>query len=141
MRTILCISNGCAAKADVCGLLERAGFRVIREDSIHSGLFLLASGVRVQLVVLDLRDAASNDNNGLRSVKRIVPHIPVIVLSPGCSVLKYMHARYLGACEYLQMPVSDRDLLYIVQTATTVPGGKPLLASGSGETTCACYRQ
>ena len=115
-KTVLYLSSEAAIESDVGAQLENWGFHVVRASNKHAILLFFAAGIPINLVVMDAYNA-DNNYDCLRSIRKIAPCVPVIVLSHRLSGLKYMNAQYFGEQEYLEMPVDDRDLMQIVQRA------------------------
>ncbi len=117
MRNILLVRTDCTDESKLNELLNGFGYRVIMESDSRCMLLLLAAGMLIDLVVIDCRSFDENVVNMLHHVRHVAPHVPVIILSSDISIEKYLRTMSLGAFEYVNKPVSDKEIARIVKMA------------------------
>lgn len=118
MKSILLVGRDNMPEAGLSGLFNSAGFKVSTEADYHSMLFLLASGMSIDLVIMDDHALDRNCTRFLESARQIAPDVPFIVMTSQGSILDYLQSLSLGAYEYIHKPIADRELIRIVRAAT-----------------------
>jgi DNA-binding NtrC family response regulator len=118
MKTILMLKSEFSRTPDLSRIMNNAEYKVIAESDPHLFLFLLASGISVDLAIVDISDPEINGADILQSLRRMAPNLPVVVLTSQGSVLRYLEALSLGAYEYLTKPIPSHVIRRIVQAAT-----------------------
>ncbi len=117
MKNILILSGHYRSDSLFVQLLRSKGYGVITESDSEAMFTLLADGLPVDLVISDHQTSEVDDCSLLQYIRHVAPRIPVIVLSPSCSVEMYLKSLSLGAFEYLQKPVADHVLSRVVTQA------------------------
>jgi two-component system response regulator HydG len=117
MATILAIDDSISALRAVDEILTGAGYQVRCCTDGKEALALL----KEEAFDLILTDIYMPDEDGLaviRARRRICPAVPVVAMS-GITGLGNMlaAARHMGACETLQKPFSENDLLRAIARA------------------------
>jgi DNA-binding response OmpR family regulator len=79
-KTILCIGNDAVHLNLRCSLLMEQGWNVLSAASGHSGVIQF-SEVAVDAVVVDLNNGGAEAALITGELKRLRPHVPVIILS------------------------------------------------------------
>jgi two-component system response regulator (stage 0 sporulation protein F) len=117
MKTILLIDHNLEHLLYHNELLGRAGYRVVTARDGRSALFIIESGMALDLIVTecDLPDMDSGEFLGILGKK--APTAPVIVVTGCDSVKGYIQAITLGAYEYLSKPVFAGELRSVVGAA------------------------
>ena len=110
--------NGAQALA-ITGLLEGAGFSVLRAANGHEALRLVHSEAP-DLVVTDLWMPEMDGFALIEAIKKDDPFVPVILIDSGGSSDTAIEAVKEGAYDYLLMPVENDRLVESVQRALKV---------------------
>jgi two-component system response regulator (stage 0 sporulation protein F) len=118
MKNVLLVGSETRLDAGVCRLLNKAGFSVTTETSGHSMLFFLASGMPIDLIIMDDQPTDAPWKDCLLSAKHVAPHVPVIILTSHGTIWDYIQTISMGAYEYVHKPIKDHEFMRIVQAAT-----------------------
>lgn len=97
--------------------LRHAGYRVSTAESSEEAEVLLASGIRPDLAILDIR--MSGHDSGLYLAQRLrdLDHIPFIMLSAYSEERMIGEASHLGALAYLVKPLDISQLLPAIEAS------------------------
>jgi DNA-binding NtrC family response regulator len=102
-------------------LIKRMQRRNISAYGVHSGEealnFLGGDGIKVDVVVLDVRMQGMNGIETLKKLKHRYPLIEVIMLSGHANLAVAKEGMEMGAFDYLMKPVDLDELLYKLQDA------------------------
>jgi two-component system response regulator AtoC len=98
-------------------VLKQLGYRVIMAPDGRSGLKVALEGIQVDLLITECRIADMDGLAFVETIKEHLPHLPVIVLTKHSSIETYIRALGLGVFEYVNTPVSVKELRRIVATA------------------------
>jgi DNA-binding response OmpR family regulator len=129
MKNILILGNERAPESGLHRLLSGSGYSVTAGRVSHGAASLRVNETPVDLVIIDEEVPGQSDNECLRCVKLAAPRVPVIVLSVRASVENYLQALSLGAFEYLNKPVADREIVRVVKAAAKTSGQGRLFAA------------
>jgi AmiR/NasT family two-component response regulator len=96
--------------------LQRAGYRVSSADSAEDAEHILATGMRPDLAILDVRMPG---NSGLQLAQRLrqLDHIPFLMLSAYSDAATVEQANACGALSYLVKPIDLAQLAPAVAAA------------------------
>lgn len=98
--------------------LRKSAYLVSTAESSDDARELLSSGLRPDLVLLDVR-MPGEDGLGLAERLRELDHIPFMILSAYCDEQTVQRAANLGALGYLVKPVDTNKLQPAVEAALT----------------------
>ncbi len=103
----------------VTTLSERMALKGVEPETAFSGDDALARVAErpPDIVVLDVVMPGLNGFDVLREIKRILPHIPVILLTGRGSTRDGIEGMRQGAFDYLMKPVDIEDLLAKINEA------------------------
>jgi DNA-binding NtrC family response regulator len=116
MKTILLIDNERESSGIADGL-KGFGNKVIASQDGLSALSLIREGVPIDLVIIDYPLTGMDGLEFLASIKKLAPSVPSIMLTAYGSVETYLKAYSLGVFEYVNKPVTTKELGRIVKTA------------------------
>ena len=117
MKTILLVDDE-PELLDILGeLLSGFGYKVIARIDAESALPAIKEGTTVDLVITDLKMPGMSGPEFVVALKRIVPAMPVIMLTAHGSVESYIQSRSDGVFEYINKPVQSKELRRIVKAA------------------------
>ena len=118
--TILLIDDDAGNRRATEALLQTKGYRVEAASNGIEGRRHFNNGVRV--VVTDLRMPKSDGMDVLRTARRMIPHVPVIVITGKGSEETAVAALKEGAFHYLTKPVNPTELLHLIRQACEKSG-------------------
>lgn len=117
MKTILLIDDNTEHLLRHNELLSVAGYRVVTAQDGRSALFIIESGMLLDLIVTEYIMPDMEPSEFLAAVRKQAPVVPVIVVTSCDSVECYIHAINIGVYEYLNKPVLPGELRSIVGAA------------------------
>jgi DNA-binding NtrC family response regulator len=121
MAAVLVVDDHSETRESLAGILQGDGHQV------HAASCLLQALEHVRVVPPDVvlthvRMAADDDGfRLLRTVKRELPQVAVILYSRVGTVSDAVKAMKLGAADYLELPATPDRLTHAIRTATTRP--------------------
>lgn len=117
MKTLLLIDPDAEHLSRQSDLLGRAGYRTVTARDGMSALFILESGMLLDLIVTEYWMPDMDSREFLAAVRKEAPAVPVVVATSNCSVEGYLHALSTGVYEYLSKPLHPDVLHSIVRAA------------------------
>lgn len=97
--------------------LSHVGYAISEAGDAKETLAQLSSGPTPDVVLLDYRLPDSNDLNLLQTIRRTIPHSPVIMMTAFGTPAVLDGALKLGAYCVVSKPVEMRDLPSLVERA------------------------
>jgi DNA-binding NtrC family response regulator len=125
--TILIVEDDAGVLATLADRVRSFGYDVSEAPDAESALILLRGTDAIDLVITDMQLPGMSGVDLLEEVKRILPAMPVIMLTGHCSVESFIETQSRGVFEYVNKPVRAAELRRIIETA---------MSSASG--TCGC---
>jgi DNA-binding NtrC family response regulator len=117
MKTILLVDDD----RDILSYLEDSlrtfGYNVIAKLDAQSALAVIREGANVDLVVTDYSMPGMDGHEFFTVLKRVLPSVPVIILTGYGSVETYLKSLSLGVCEFVCKPIEAKELDRIVKAA------------------------
>ena len=117
MKTILLVDDD----RDILSYLEDSlrtfGYDVIPKPDAQSALAAIREGANVDLVVTDYSMPGMDGHEFFTVLKRVLPSVPVIILTGYGSVETYLKSLSLGVCEFVCKPIKPKELDRIVKAA------------------------
>jgi DNA-binding NtrC family response regulator len=120
MQTILLVDTEPGTMNSHEEVLMQLGYRVIMAPDGRSGLEVALKGSPVDLLITECRIADMDGLAFVETIKEYLPRLPVIVLTKHSSIETYIRALSLGVFEYVNAPVSVKELRRIVTSALKV---------------------
>jgi len=116
MRVLL-VDDGAAARRIVRVLLEdNTGFEVCGEAENGREGIEKAQELRPDLIVMDLLMPVMNGMDAARAIRRIMPNVPIVLLSGQSDLLTLNEARSVG----ISVVVSKTEMSMLVEAAREV---------------------
>jgi CheY-like chemotaxis protein len=112
MKKILLVDDEPAILTVLELLLNKFGYIVLLKSNAESALFLIREGVNVDLIITDYRMPGMNGVEFVRELRRILPSVPVLMLTGDISV---KIEPSLGVFELINKPVAGKELDRIVR--------------------------
>jgi DNA-binding NtrC family response regulator len=97
--------------------LSALGYNVIAKPDAESAMAVIREGAKVDLVVTDYAMPGMDGHEFFSVLKRILPSVPVIILTGYGSVETYLKSLSLGVCEFVCKPIEAKELDRIVKAA------------------------
>jgi two-component system nitrogen regulation response regulator NtrX len=130
MKTILLVDDNLAFLYNMGEVLSMFGYKVIPKPDAESALSIIQEGITVDLVVTDYRMPGMDGHEFLYALKKVLPSVPVIMLTGHGSVETYLKSLSLGVFEHLNKPVEIKEVRRIVEAALAwSDAGHPLSVS------------
>lgn len=117
IRTILVVDDELDNRRLYREILSDMGYRVIDKPDGASALSSIRQGDEVDLIVTDYR---MPDMSGLELVvalRRVLPSVPVIMVTAYASIENYFQSLSLGVFEYINKPFVKGEFERIVKAA------------------------
>jgi len=126
-QTILLVDDDDAHLKHMSEVLRMSGFGVASFHDAPSALLSIRSAVGIDLVITDFRMPGMNGLEFVEALRRLLPDVPVIMLTAQGDIDSYFKALKLGIFEYISKPVNSGELLRIVKVALSkgMPGRVP----------------
>ena len=117
MKTLLVVDDELENLRSLGEVLSRFGFKVITNPDAQSAITTIREGVAVDLVITEYRMQGMDGLEFLALLKRILPTVPVVMLTAYGAVESYLKSLSLGVFEYVNKPVKAKELGRIVKAA------------------------
>jgi DNA-binding NtrC family response regulator len=98
-------------------VLKQEGYDLILADSGEEGIRLLNNGGRIDLIVTDLQLGHSSGLDVLEAAKRLLPDVPVLIITGFGTVKSAVEAMQKGAYDYISKPVDHDELKIVIARA------------------------
>ena len=116
-KTILLVEDEPENRRSYEEILNDAGHKVIAEADGESALTIVQEGVLIDLVITDFRMPGMNGLEFITSLRRLLPSVPVIMITAYGDVETYLRSFSLGVFEYVNKPVTKEEFERIVRAA------------------------
>ncbi|HUI45503.1 MAG TPA: response regulator [Nitrospirota bacterium] len=117
MKTILLVDDD----RDILNYLEltlkSGGYKIISETDALSALCTIQKGINIDLVITDYSMPGMDGHEFFNEVTKVLPSVPVIMLTGHVSVENYLKSLSLGLYEYVSKPIDSTLLHRIVKSA------------------------
>ncbi len=120
MKTVLVVDNSPDVQRDIIKTLSGCGYRVLFARTGADALTALRDSAAVDLVITEYMIPDMDGISFVSSVKTFFPGLPVIMISACCSIEAYIRSLSLGVFEYMNKPVTARELARVVKAATEI---------------------
>ncbi len=117
IRTILVVDDEPDNRQIFSVLLSDLGYKVIAEPDGVSALSTVGQGAKIDLVITDERMPNMSGLELIEALRKVVPSLPVILVTAYGSIENYLRSSSLGVFEYVNKPVGKRELGKIIKIA------------------------
>ena len=117
IRTILLVDDEAEIREIYTEVLTDLGYKVIAEADGPSALSVIRQGAGIDLVITDLLMPGMDGLEFIRSLRAVLPSVPVIMVTAFSSVESYLQSFALGVFEYVNKPVRIGEFERIVAAA------------------------
>jgi len=117
MKTILLVDDDRDILSCLEDSLSALGYNVIPKSDAESAMAIIREGAKVDLVLTDYSMPGMDGHEFFSVLKRILPSVPVIILTGYGSVETYLKSLSLGVCEFVCKPIEAKELDRIVKAA------------------------
>jgi len=117
MKTILLVDDEPQILEVLTEILTRFGYKVIPRPDARAALAVVQEGTEVHLVITDYRMPGMNGAELITVLRKLLPEVPVIMLTGFSSVELYLKSLSLGVFEHLNKPIKIQELRRIVKAA------------------------
>ncbi len=98
-------------------VLKQEGYELLLAGSGEEGIRLLNNGGRIDLIVTDLQLGQSSGLDVLETAKRVLPDVPVLIITGFGTVKSAVEAMQKGAYDYISKPVDHDELKILIARA------------------------
>lgn len=98
-------------------VLKQEGYELLLADSGEEGIRILNNGGRIDLIVTDLQLGHSSGLDVLEAAKRVLPGVPVLIITGFGTVKSAVEAMQKGAYDYISKPVDHDELKIVIARA------------------------
>jgi nitrogen regulation protein NR(I) len=116
VNTILIIDDDDQLRKSFVKLLSEESYRVVAAASAEAGIRLLNEAAP-DLVILDLRLPGMSGLDAFKTIHRIEPKLPVIIMTAYGTTETAIEATKMGAFDYILKPFDIPDMLTVIQQA------------------------
>ncbi len=116
-KTILVVDDDADALECVHEMLTRHGYKSIPCSDASAALAMLASGVSLDLAIIDLIMPEMDGLELHAKLKHLRPGLPCIITTGYSSVEDYLQAMHSGVFDCLYKPYRCSDLIAVVKAA------------------------
>jgi two-component system nitrogen regulation response regulator NtrX len=120
-KTVLLVDDEKKVLFLLTDALEEHGFKV-KSTTIPSQALKIVEQEPIDAVVLDLVMPGIDGIETLQSIKKINPHLPVVMLSGHGTIEKAVKSLKMGAHDFLEKPVSSEKIAVCLKNAITQCG-------------------
>lgn len=121
-RRVLVVDDEPLVRWSIAETLRAHGFDIVEASDAHSALALiLDSGTDPDAVMLDLKLPDSDDLSLLAAVRRMLPRVPVILMTAFSTQEVTDEARRLGVFTVLDKPFELDELDLLIERALEMP--------------------
>ncbi len=129
-KTILVVDDEPESLRSLGEVLSDLGYEIVARPSGREALSAAQDRAAFDLVITDFRMPGMNGLEFITSLRRVMPEIPVIMLTAYGDIETYFQSFSLGVFEYVNKPVSKEEFERIVKAALY---GPPDQQAGSAE--------
>ena len=115
MKTILLVDDDRDILSCLEDSLSALGYNVIPKSDAESAMAIIREGAKVDLVLTDYSMPGMDGHEFFSVLKRVLPSVPVIILTGYGSVETYLKSLSLGVCEFVCKPIEAKELDRIVK--------------------------
>jgi len=115
-KNILVVDDEADSRQIFRDMLSALGYEVIDAPDGASGLLTIAKDV-IDLIITDYQMPDMNGLEFVERVRRILPAVPIIMITAYGSIETYIRSQCLSVFEYINKPVKKRELDVIVKAA------------------------
>ena len=119
-KKVLVIENEAIDRERFSAILRQHGFLVNECESPAQGAKLLANE-SYDFVLVEQGSHAFEGRAVLERVLELNRHLPTVVLTRNADMECYLEAMQMGAIDYLEKPISDEDILKVVESHIQPP--------------------
>jgi DNA-binding NtrC family response regulator len=117
MKTLLLVDDEIENLRTFADILKKLGHKIIVKADGPSALSVVRGGTKIDLVITDHRMPGMDGLELLLQLKKIIPSVPVIMLTAYGAVETYLKSLSMGVFEYVNKPVRAVELRLIVKAA------------------------
>jgi CheY-like chemotaxis protein len=116
-ETILLVEDEIGNREILTEILRDLGYTVIDAPDGATALSAVRQGVPIDLVLTDYRLPDMTGLDVVRTLRRTLPEVPVIMLTAYGNIEGYFQSLSLGVFEYIHKPIDKNELERIVRMA------------------------
>src|SRR5262245_34413359 len=98
-------------------VLREEGYELVLAASGEEGIRTLRDGTAIDLIITDLQLGNTTGLEILETAKRVLPDVPVVLITGYGTVKSAVEAMRKGAYDYLSKPVDHDELKIVISRA------------------------
>ena len=114
-KTVMIVDDDVDQREYLTVILQSNGLQVISFENAHKALSAIRDKTSIDIVITDLQMPHMNGLQFVEALRKILPGIPVIVLTGHASVETYFKSFGLGVLEYINKPIDESEVIRIVK--------------------------
>ncbi len=131
-RLIVVVDDDAVVSAGFVSMLENAGFRAVCYACAEE-LLLTDWANQAACILLDANLPGISGVEALQRLGAAGKHIPVVMVTGAADVGLAVQAMQAGACDFIEKPASEKDILTAIDRAITLCAGGSVLETLQGE--------
>ncbi len=121
-RTILVVDDELENRRLYSEILGDMGYSVIDKPDGASAISSIHEGLEIDLVVTDYRMPDMSGLELVMALRRVLPSVPVIMITAYASIENYFQSLSLGVFEYINKPFVKGEFERIIKAALNRSG-------------------
>jgi len=131
-RLIVVVDDDPVVSAGLVSTLENAGFRAVHYACAED-LLLTDWAKQAACILLDANLPGISGVEALRRLGAAANHVPVVMITGTADVGLAVQAMQAGACDFIEKPASEKEILTAIDRAITLCAGGSVLEKLQGE--------
>jgi DNA-binding NtrC family response regulator len=116
-KTILFVDDDKEARRIFSEVLSDMGYNVIIQPDGQSALAVIRQDAPINLVITDYRMPDMSGLDLVTTLRKILPSIPIIIMTAHGDIENYFRSLSLGVFEYINKPIGKREFEHLVRAA------------------------
>jgi DNA-binding NtrC family response regulator len=116
-KTILFVDDDKEARRIFSEVLSDMGYNVIIQPDGQSALAVIRQDAPINLVITDYRMPDISGLDLVTTLRKILPSIPIIIMTAHGDIENYFRSLSLGVFEYINKPIGKREFEHLVRAA------------------------
>jgi len=117
MQTILLVDDDRDILSYLEFTLSSGGYNIISRSDAPAALEAIREGIKIDLVITDYLMPGMDGHEFYSEARKILPFVPIIILTGHVSIENYLKSLSLGFYEYVSKPIDSTLLHRIVKNA------------------------
>lgn len=116
-KTILVVDDEADLRNAIAFEFKRRGCHVLEAECGNQAVDLILNTHQVDMIISDVRMPNGTGIEMLVEIRKLDPHVPVVLLVTGYADLTEVEAQHKGACGLLSKPIDRKQMIALVEKA------------------------